>query len=83
MKVTLGTNSTPDPNVTDSDNVQPDPSKNIKPSKESDPFAEIPDFCSCIDTLIYDIGCTPIAKDKEKILGKLIGAMELLQGNLK
>ena len=83
MKVTLGPNSTPDVSVTDSDEAQPTQPPEDASSKEVGPFAEIPDICSRIDTIIYDVGCTPIAKDKEKILGKLIGAMELLQENLK
>ena len=83
MKVTLGTNSSPDVDVTDSDGAQPTQSSSDEVQKEAGPFAEIPDLCSRIDTIIYDIGCTPIRQDKEKILGKLIGAMELLQGNLK
>ena len=83
MKVTLGTNSSPDVDVTDSDGAQPTQSSSDEVQKEASPFAETPDLCSRIDTLIYDVGCTPIRQDKEKILGKLIGAMELLQGNLK
>ena len=69
--------------VTDSDEAQPTQSPEDEVQKEVGPFAEIPDLCSRIDTLIYDVGCTPIPQDKDKILGKLIGAMELLQGNLK
>ena len=83
MKVTLGTNSSPDVGVTDSDGAQPEQPSLDEVQKEAGPFAEIPDLCSRIDTIIYDIGCTPIREDKETILGKLIGAMELLQGNLK
>ena len=83
MKVTLNPNSPPDVDVTDSDEAQPTQSSSDEVQKEAGPFAEIPDLCSRIDTLIYDVGCTPIRQDKEKILGKLIGAMELLQGNLK
>ena len=83
MKVTLNPNSPPDVGVTDSDGAQPDWPKDVETPMEVGPFAEIPDLCSRIDTIIYDVGCTPIRQDKEKILGKLIGAMELLQGNLK
>ena len=83
MKVTLGTNSPPDVGVTDSDEAQPEQPPLDEVQKEAGPFAEIPDLCSRIDTIIYDVGCTPIRQDKEKILGKLIGAMELLQENLK
>ena len=83
MKVTLGTNSSPDVDVTDSDEAQPEQPPLDEVQKEAGPFAEIPDLRSRIDTIIYDVGCTPIRQDKEKILGKLIGAMELLQGNLK
>lgn len=83
MKVTLGTNSSPDVDVTDSDEAQPTQSSSDEVQKEAGPFAEIPDLCSRIDTIIYDVEATTISQDKEKILGKLIGAMELLQGNLK
>ncbi len=98
MKVTLGKSSDPNQDaieaayddgsalgdgVTDSDEAQPDWPKDTEAQKEAGPFAEIPDLCSRIDTLIYDIEATPISQDKAKILGKLIGAMELLQGNLK
>lgn len=83
MKVTLNPNSPPDVDVTDSDEAQPEHPSMDGVQKEAGPFAEIPDLCSRIDTIIYDVGCTPIRQDKEKILGKLIGAMELLEGNLK
>lgn len=83
MKVTLGPNSATDVNVTDSDEAPPTQSPEDEVQKEVGPFAEIPDLCSRIDTLIYDIEATPIPQDKDKILGKLIGAMELLQANLK
>lgn len=83
MKVTLNPNSPPDVGVTDSDETQSEQPPMDEVQKEAGPFAEIPDLCSRIDTIIYDVGCTPIRQDKEKILGKLIGAMELLQGNLK
>ena len=83
MKVTLGPNSTLPEDVTDSDESQPTQSPEDEVQKEVGPFAEIPDLCSRIDTLIYDIEATPIPQYKDKILGKLIGAMELLQANLK
>ena len=71
-----------DRGVTNSDEVLPmQPSVN-EPQKEAGPFAEIPDLCSRIDTLIYDVEATLIPENKEKILGKLIGAMELLQANV-
>ena len=82
MKVTLGPNSGPDPGVTDSDEVQSTQSPSAGVQKEVGPFAEIPDLCSRIDTLIYDVEATLIPENKEKILGKLIGAMELLQANV-
>ena len=79
----LGDPAFADQGVTDSDEAQPEQPPMDEVQKEAGPFAEIPDLCSRIDTLIYDVGCTPIQQDKEKILGKLIGAMELLQENLK
>ena len=72
-----------DGGVTNSDEAQSEQSPLTEVQKKAGPFAEISDLCSRIDTLIYDVGCTPIQQDKEKILGKLIGAMELLQENLK
>ena len=82
MKVTLGTNSAPNAGVTDSDETQSEQSPVDEVPKEVGPFAEIPDLCSRIDTLIYDVEATLIPENKEKILGKLIGAMELLQANV-
>ena len=79
----LGDPAFADQGVTDSDETPPTQSTENEVQKEVGPFSEIPDLCSRINTLIYDIEATPLYQDKDKILGKLIGAMELLQENLK